>query len=643
MATEVKIKVTADTSSTKAPIEGLKNSFEDVETASDKAGNALKDVDRELGNLDKRVTASRMELKRLAHEFANVDDEAQKIDISKAMAKIQRDITQATRARKALTFEIEPKVEHPLKLADLMPQQADTKSTGKLAGMLTDVAVKAGTKVGPILGSSIGLAAAPMAASTIAGAIIGGVGLGGIAGGFAVAKNDARVKSAIKDLGDNMEDRLEGSVRTFVPAAVSGIKEVEKALGTINFAQIFGTAALNVGPVVRGVSNLIEDLGNGIEDVSARSGPATEAIANGLSDVGEAAGEGLSSLADNGEEAAASLEDVFDAITVVTEGTFGLINQIMEVNGKLREVGLEGAAGINVLKYAMEEGEGAFRRHVKGADAAAEATTAFKQAAEELSSELKEQTDPVFALVKAQDDLEASQEAVTKATKKFGRNSPEAKQALRDLAMNALETQAAAGKLGDTFDGKLTPELRATLKAAGMTKGEIGRLEKQFREAKREGDRFSGKYQANLALQGDRGIKGRVASITDDLRAFDGVWTATMVTNYIRHGKPGTGGGLAHGGIKGAANGSTSNGLTLVGEHGPELAEVVPGGRVWSNPDTQRMLRGGGEGAGQRELLVSAKPSASMELMDVIVRGLRYEISNKAGGNAQRFLGQGAY
>ncbi|MFE1192935.1 phage tail protein [Streptomyces olivaceoviridis] len=47
----------------------------------------------------------------------------------------------------------------------------------------------------------------------------------------------------------------------------------------------------------------------------------------------------------------------------------------------------------------------------------------------------------------------------------------------------------------------------------------------------------------------------------------------------------------AAGGIVGAAaSGGLRSGLTLVGEHGPELADLPMGSRVWSNPDTRRKL-----------------------------------------------------
>ena len=55
----------------------------------------------------------------------------------------------------------------------------------------------------------------------------------------------------------------------------------------------------------------------------------------------------------------------------------------------------------------------------------------------------------------------------------------------------------------------------------------------------------------------------------------------------------------AAGGVVGAAaSGGLRSGLTLVGEHGPELAQLAPGTRITSNPDTMALLAGAGGGGG---------------------------------------------
>lgn len=94
--------------------------------------------------------------------------------------------------------------------------------------------------------------------------------------------------------------------------------------------------------------------------------------------------------------------------------------------------------------------------------------------------------------------------------------------------------------------------------------------------------------------------------------------------------------GYAHGGIVGAATGGLHSGMRLVGEHGPELLDLPPGTNVHSNPDTQRMTSGGG--GGTMSLTLKAAATASHDLMDVIIEGLRGEIRGQ-GGNVQQVLG----
>jgi hypothetical protein len=97
--------------------------------------------------------------------------------------------------------------------------------------------------------------------------------------------------------------------------------------------------------------------------------------------------------------------------------------------------------------------------------------------------------------------------------------------------------------------------------------------------------------------------------------------------------------GFAHGGIVGsAASGGLRNGLTLVGEHGPELAEIAPGGRVHSNPDTMRMLGAGG-GGGIESIRATWEPSGS-PIMDVLAEGLRLYVTRVGGGDVQIAFGR---
>lgn len=99
--------------------------------------------------------------------------------------------------------------------------------------------------------------------------------------------------------------------------------------------------------------------------------------------------------------------------------------------------------------------------------------------------------------------------------------------------------------------------------------------------------------------------------------------------------------GYAHGGIKGMAAGGLGAGLTLVGEHGPELAQIQPGGRVWSNPDTMRALGGMEGGASGEQELVARWEGGADDLVDAIMRAVRFYVLRKGHGNVQIAFGQG--
>lgn len=97
------------------------------------------------------------------------------------------------------------------------------------------------------------------------------------------------------------------------------------------------------------------------------------------------------------------------------------------------------------------------------------------------------------------------------------------------------------------------------------------------------------------------------------------------------------GGGYAHGGVIGAAGGGPRSRMTLVGEQGPELVSLAPGSTVHSNPDTRRMLAGGGGGESRVVLEVH---SGGTQLDDLLVDLLRRSI-RKRGGDVQVVLGRG--
>lgn len=95
----------------------------------------------------------------------------------------------------------------------------------------------------------------------------------------------------------------------------------------------------------------------------------------------------------------------------------------------------------------------------------------------------------------------------------------------------------------------------------------------------------------------------------------------------------------ATGGIVGAAGGGARGGMTLVGEHGPEIVNLPFGSTVRSNPDSRRIASGGGGGGQVIEVVVNLD---GRTIARQIVDPLRAEIWHRSGGNVQKALGRGS-
>lgn len=97
--------------------------------------------------------------------------------------------------------------------------------------------------------------------------------------------------------------------------------------------------------------------------------------------------------------------------------------------------------------------------------------------------------------------------------------------------------------------------------------------------------------------------------------------------------------GRAHGGVVGhvgtAATGGVRNGMTLVGEHGPELVDLAPGSHVRSNPDTRRLLSNGAYNQGTPMIVFQ---SSGRRVDDILLEILR-EAIHQRGGDPVTVLG----
>lgn len=184
-----------------------------------------------------------------------------------------------------------------------------------------------------------------------------------------------------------------------------------------------------------------------------------------------------------------------------------------------------------------------------------------------LHDALLAQSNPMFALIEAQNNLTEKQKAYTEALERHGPKAQETKDALREVAQAAIEMTGAAQGAQGSFDGKLSPAMVNAMLAAGMTKEQIAQLEAQFNAARAAGDAFAKSYNATVTVTYRE--QGRAVPITPNFQS----------------------------GIGGKQSGGLGSGLVIAGEGGvPELVNLGASGRVYNGAETQSMLRkmGGG-------------------------------------------------
>lgn len=481
-----------------------------------------------------------------------------------------------------------------------------------------------------IMGALVGaaIAASPLIGATLGAAVIGGAAGVGIVGGFAAAAANPLVKGSVKALGDVIEDDLKASVVSFVPAAVGAVDDVRQAWKRMlpEIESIFTQSGALVDPLLDGILDGVDAIVDGIEDAIGNSGPVVESFGDMFREVGGALGDLISGISDEADTFAATIDfltgvfvALIDVIHIFIEASAPLIDAFRPIGGLIADAANAADGWIERLTGVSDESEGAAGAQEDFSSATQDATGSVDaqiEALHQLEETMRKQTDPLFEVFELQTKVKTAQEKYNKAVAESGPESAKARKALVDMGRATVDlTGALTDAAGEGFNGKLTPAMRSALKAAGLSAKEMNALEKELIQAWRASEKWAGTYTATYYTE----FKGR--------NTIGG-------TGYA---------GLATGGVAGAANGSTSSGMTMVGEHGPELLRLPAGTQVHSNPDTVRKMSDMGERdrSGSpygKALAISFDPSGMNKLVRAIMETMRAEIRDQ-GGNVQTVLG----
>lgn len=618
--------------------DGAGDALDDLKTDSDRAGESLKDtaVDagraseaiddvgdsaqtaaRQVEKLDREIEAARRELRGLAAGFAEADA-ASRVDLTKGIRELEAKIREL---RKNRNF-----------LKELMPDPADGGLWDSLTKALPD------TIKGKVIAGAVaaGLAVAPFLGSAIAGAVVGGVGLGGVIGGVALAASSPEVKKRGKEVGKAFFDGLKSEATdAFAGPTMAALDDLEawgnRALPKLG--QLFDNVAPGLDHLVNSVLGFGDALLDSFVYASGRAEGPMRALGNLIETTGEAVGDLIENLSDHAGEGADALDDLTVAVKGTIDTISGLVGLLADAYGAVGTFFDELRSNLNDLRGSLGLERwptkeirlytAATEELADGQTAAARAARGHRDALVELSTEMKAETDPVFGLLDAVDDLATAQTNAAKAVKDHGKDSKEADKALRDLATAAIELQGKAGALGETFDGKLSPGLRATLRSAGLTNTEIDRLERQFREAKGAAEDFAGDYKANISLSGMVKASKSVKQLREDIEKLKGK-TLYVNVKISNQGEILYGGQLsayADGGEIEGPGTSTSDSVPIMastGEHMWTAAEVqAAGGHRAVERMRADVLSGGTTQASSTRVM----PAAAAQRMVIEVRG----------------------
>jgi hypothetical protein len=218
-----------------------------------------------------------------------------------------------------------------------------------------------------------------------------------------------------------------------------------------------------------------------------------------------------------------------------------------------------------------------------------------------------------------------------------------------ESATNDLNTRVREGTLDVEEASRQFVDMATRM---GIPEAEARRLADQIYGATKRSQEL-GRQRPTPVLRVKDLASGQIAAVQGLLRNFGGtVATATLRLQTIGLQEANRARALAatpynqaHGGIIGglarAQTGGIRGNWTMVGEQGPEIVRLPVGSMVRSNPDTRRMLAGGGGQDGVQPILIQIGGGGS-RLGDAIMNALRDEIRVSGGrgpDSVQRALG----
>lgn len=686
MANEIAFKVTGKYEAGPTFARAKKDA-EDVGTASEKASRSTKglgdeldrtggkakgfasslgDGESALSRTSRQIKDTQNSIKALAEEFARTADATERIKITEKLKVERSTLSDLQRLRKELGG-----------LAEDGQKIAGTFAAAFQGGLLeTFRSIPGEAKVAIVAGlASVALMAAPLIGATINAALLTGIGAGGIAAGVVLALRDPAILRASGDLGGHILKDLTDAAVPFKSQLLSAFSIFDQSWSKIapNISGMFDKLAPKVSMLAAGFGLAFEKAIPGIEKAVTASLPLIDALVENLPAMGEAANMFFESLAEGGPGAAKALKVVLLEVEVIIVAIgktieylgkmYDAFAKVAQATGEFLGFADEGKSIARTLdttthsaSYLEQTINGVIVRTENAKSTMDDMGTVGGSAFVGLDQKMRDALSTIERLNKAFDEqlnkmlsedealirYEKSVDDLTESFKKNGKsldentdkgrhnreavlNIIEAMQTQRDAAIRAGNgTKESYDQANQAFLTQLQ-SLRAQLKALGANTAEVDKLIARYEQlAKPVTKTVTINIRENVSVSGQGVIAG------GDLRRM-------------------VGGAYAHGGIPRADSGMVGSGLggglVQVSERkremallAPGVASLPPGSTILPNSNTEQALAGGGRGG--MALVVEVRPGASEQLMDDVVKGLRYRIRYQSGGSAEEFFAE---
>jgi hypothetical protein len=352
VAEELRYKFTGDGGS-------LARTLADTADKADKAGDALDDLAADAAKLDTEIATLRTSMRDTARDIARTADEAERKNLFKVLAQQKRQMGRVVRARDLIDFTPEEVTKLGARMAAALGEGV-SRAGGPIADALGNVFGALPPQAQAAIGAGVVAAvaaAAPAAAAVVTGAVSGGIAAGGVAAGVALAARDARVKAAAEGLGDTILDALARSAApAFVPPVLDAIATIRVEVRDLDdeLDDMFGAAARNVDPFVRGLVGGAKAALPGFTEGLERSHVAAEAFADGMIELGDAVGDSIALISQASAGGGQAIEDLFVILEFGVRSISAMITGLTFLYEALRFVTGGAAAQTEIIsKHAV--------------------------------------------------------------------------------------------------------------------------------------------------------------------------------------------------------------------------------------------------------------------------------------------------